>query len=289
MPQTTMQMLEEAFHGSITGVVIVLVGHPFDTLKTRKQINHFRYPEMIRSMIYKEGLKSFYKGMLSPLVSVPLFKAVLFSSYKTTLNRLNSDSAWDNYHGMKITVSAMIGGFANAFIAGPTELFKTKLQIQRGLRTKVYNGNLDCFRKIYKVSGWRCLFQGTHVAIYRDMIAYWLQFYYYDKICRYFGNGDINSVSNFQKFIAGGISGMLCWIGCYPLDLVKSRRQAQVLTEAPKIFDNFYILRDLKKILKKDGIQKMFSGVTIISGRSFFAHGLGFCIWGFLQQNYKYY
>lgn len=284
-----MQVLEEAFHGSVAGVIIVLVGHPFDTLKTRKQIQHFKYPDMIRSMIYKEGVRSFYKGMLSPLISVPLFKAVLFSSYKTLLNHLHTKRAWDDHHDLKIAISAIFGGFCNAFVAGPTELFKTKLQIQRGLKNKVYLGNIDCFRKMYAVSGIRCMFQGTSVAVIRDMIGYFWQFVYYDKLCRYFGNGDADAINNFQKFFAGGISGMLCWIGCYPIDVVKSRRQAQVITEAPKVFDNFYIIRDLIRVVRKEGIYRLFSGLGIISGRSFFAHGLAFCIWDYLQKNHKVY
>ena len=289
MTQTTMQLLEEAFHGSIAGVVIVLVGHPFDTLKTRKQIQYFRYPDMVRSMIYKEGFSSFYKGMSSLLISVPLFKAVLFGSYKSLLNHLNTKRSWDNHRDLKVSISAIFGGFCNAFVAGPTELFKTKLQLQRGLKTKIYTGNIDCFRKMYAVSGIRCLFQGTGIAVIRDMIGYFWQFLYYDKLCRYFGNGDANNITNLQKFVAGGISGMLCWAGAYPLDVVKSRLQAKVITQPPKVFDNFYVVRDLDKIVRKEGIYRLFNGLGIISGRSFFAHGLAFCIWDYLQKNYKVY
>lgn len=77
-------MYEELFYGSIAGVTICLIGHPFDTLKTRMQIQKKGLMETLKRIIKQEGVLSLYKGLSSPLYTVPLLNAVVFGAYSIT-------------------------------------------------------------------------------------------------------------------------------------------------------------------------------------------------------------
>ena len=74
-------LYEELFYGSIAGVTICLIGHPFDTLKTRMQVQKNGLMETFKTLIRKEGFFSLYKGLTSPLYTVPLLNAVVFGAY----------------------------------------------------------------------------------------------------------------------------------------------------------------------------------------------------------------
>ena len=165
MTFTIVKIFEELLHGSISGIALVLTSHPIDTIKTRKQIYNFKYYNMITNMIKNEGIFSFYKGLLSPLFAVPLFKSVLFCSYKLSLIKIQENKLfWEN-RNLQISVASMVSGIFNSFIVGPTDLLKIKMQIQKERKNKIYNGYIDCIKKINLVSGYRGIFQGTGITI----------------------------------------------------------------------------------------------------------------------------
>lgn len=107
--------------------------------------------------MFKEGFLAVYKGLSSPLYTMPLINAVSFGTYSITKEFLRV-----NYHIFYLTdqqinfYSSLTAGFLNAFVAGPIELFKTKLQVQQN--KKYYKSNLDIFRKLYRVSGVKGIF-----------------------------------------------------------------------------------------------------------------------------------
>lgn len=182
----TTKLQEELVYGSIAGVGICMVGHPFDTIKTRKQIMGGSYIKMITNIITKESPFAFYKGLASPLMTMPLINSIVFSSYSLALSQLNHLSYFENHStDSKIILASVFSGFLNSFVAGPTELFKTKLQIQKD-GVKLYQGNIDLFRKIFRVSGSKGIFQGLYLTICRDSISYGAQFYTYHKMVQFF-------------------------------------------------------------------------------------------------------
>jgi solute carrier family 25 carnitine/acylcarnitine transporter 20/29 len=182
------KLQEELIYGSIAGLGICMVGHPFDTIKTRKQVMGGSYIKMITNIFIKESPFAFYKGLASPLFTMPLINSIVFSSYSLALSQLNKLSYFkDHSQDSKIILASVFAGFLNAFVAGPTELFKTKLQIQKD-GVKLYKGNIDLFRKLFRVSGFKGIFQGLYLTIMRDSISYGAQFYTYHKLVHYFMN-----------------------------------------------------------------------------------------------------
>ena len=111
---TLKKLAEELLHGCISGLSMVIISHPSDTLKTRKQIETFKYSQMIMSMIRKEGILSFYKGVISPMFSMPMFKAVIFSSYKLSLDEFERYKSFNNNRDVQVLVAGFISGFLNS-------------------------------------------------------------------------------------------------------------------------------------------------------------------------------
>ena len=180
------KLQEELVYGSIAGLGICMVGHPFDTLKTRKQVMGGSYVKMIKDIIVKESPFAFYKGLTSPLVNMPIINSIVFSSYSLALSQLNTMPKTSDYsQDSKIILSSMFAGFINSFISVPMELFKIKLQIQKD-GVKLYNGNIDLARKLYRVSGIKGLYQGFYLASFNNTISYAAQFYTYYTCIKYF-------------------------------------------------------------------------------------------------------
>lgn len=77
---------KDIFSGTVGGVAIVMVGHPFDTVKVRLQTQPSTSPiysgtiDCVRKTAQWEGLRGFYKGVGSPLVGQMFFRAFSFLS-----------------------------------------------------------------------------------------------------------------------------------------------------------------------------------------------------------------
>lgn len=67
-------MIVDYIAGVAGGVAVVLVGHPFDTTKTRLQTApHGFYTDTmdcVKKTFHREGFKGFYSGINSPLAGI---------------------------------------------------------------------------------------------------------------------------------------------------------------------------------------------------------------------------
>lgn len=288
MAITFLNFLEEVVRGSVAGLCIVLISHPVDTLKTRKQVETFRYPEMIKNMIRNEGVFSFYKGVLSPMVSLPLFKAGLYSCFNLSLRKIDETGTFRGNRELQTFSAGLITGFFNSFICGPTEFFKVKMQMQKGMKNKLYNSYWDVLRKTWRVSGHRAMFQGQWATVLRDSISYPFNFMVYDSMARYYGGGDKRNASNWHHFVAGTLSGGLGWVLVFPIDVVKSQINSMHLTSRVKFFNNFQIMRMIKKLYVQNGVNGLFHGFGIYFVRAFPSNGFAFLVWNWAQENIKF-
>ena len=102
--------MNETIKGGIVGSSTVLVGFPFDTIKTYTQ----------NKQVLKYSIKNLYRGM-----SAPLGFSVIFNSSLFTLH---------NYFNKKIDnhfISGFIAGSVSAPIVSTVELYKINKQLQQ--------------------------------------------------------------------------------------------------------------------------------------------------------------
>jgi hypothetical protein len=79
------EFINDLVCGSLAGLAYILTAHPLDSIKVRMQLDR-RSTLSLRSTImetYKhEGFRGFYKGMGSPLITIPLVNSIVFASYE---------------------------------------------------------------------------------------------------------------------------------------------------------------------------------------------------------------
>jgi solute carrier family 25 carnitine/acylcarnitine transporter 20/29 len=124
--------------GTCSGITKLIVGHPFDTIKVRLQVDNtkrFGGPlDCLKQTINKEGLiRGLYKGYQPPLVGWTIIDSVLWGSliqYRTILQSSNPNNS-----PLSLTqhaVAGMLAGWTSVIVVTPIEQVKARLQVQYG-------------------------------------------------------------------------------------------------------------------------------------------------------------
>ena len=127
----------------------------------------------------------------------------------------------------------LAGGFAglvNSVLSGPIEHIRIRLQTQPHGAARLYNGPLDCIRKLSAHEGvLRGVYRGQAVTYFREIQAYGVWFMSFE----YMMNQDAKrnniareAIPSWKVAAYGGVAGELLWIGSYPFDVIKSKMQS---------------------------------------------------------------
>jgi len=279
---------QELIYGSIAGVAISIVGHPFDTIKTCMQFYGTSLVNTGKLVLKHHGPLGFYKGIASPLYTSAFINAIIFSVYECSRSMISHHYRVSIDHFGVVLASAGLAGFANSFFIGPIELLKIKLQIE----AQNQNNNskyIDVLKKIYRKGGPLGIFQGVTSAIIRDCISYPFQFGSYMLTLKYLASRDKENKNRFHHFIiGGGIGGFFCWTSSYPIDTAKTLIQAREPTNRIRPAFTGEISSTLKNIYLRDGVRGWFAGYTACLGRAFIANAFGFLAWEVSKNVLKY-
>jgi solute carrier family 25 carnitine/acylcarnitine transporter 20/29 len=194
----------EYLYGNLFGISQIVVGYPFDTIKTNMQngkpISHY----------VKQPLK-LYEGVKYPLIMNCISTGLLFGNYdffySRTENRL---------------MSGVLTGIISSILLTPFDYRKVQAQFYGENEYIKHCIKLKNETYIVKLKRY---YTGFGYTLSREVISipiYFASFHYMSKLCNcdeYHGKWYANS------FIAGGISGVNSWLCSYPLDTLKSRKQ----------------------------------------------------------------
>lgn len=129
--------------GFLFGATNTLVGHPFDTVKTRMQTHapdllskssHPGYFETVKRIYTREGPLAFYKGCIPPFMGSVLYRSVQFSVFEAFY------TMWDQNDSMKnsipltsglqyrVIAAGFLAGTARSLVECPFEYAKVKRQ-----------------------------------------------------------------------------------------------------------------------------------------------------------------
>lgn len=94
---------------------------------------------------------------------------------------------------------------------------------------------------------------------------------------KYVLSGNKNTSSGpLTQFLAGGVCGIMCWIVVFPLDLVKTLIQKEILLPNPTYKSAIDCVKD---IYKKNGFNGFYRGITVTLMRAFPIHSLNFLVY----------
>ncbi|WWD22385.1 hypothetical protein CI109_106876 [Kwoniella shandongensis] len=227
--------------GICSGWTKLVVGHPFDTIKTRLQCmppGTFNGAwDCFTRTISKEGARALYKGASVPAVSWGITDSILMGSlhnYRALLLRHGfAEKAQGSGDAPRLSVlghsvGGAFAGWTNATIAHPTELIKCKLQLQLAQPDhipKQFSGPIDVVRQTVAQYGPTGMFRGLGASfIYRSCFA--AMFGGFEIFNRLFKSWDGTSwemSTGAANFLAGGMASNMYWFTALPLDQVKNR------------------------------------------------------------------
>lgn len=272
--------------GGVGGAVGDTVMYPLDTVKTRQQgaLNVEEYRSMRRAslmILRNEGvLRGIYSGYLPALAGSFPSTMVFFGTYELTKRKMIID--WKLNDTFSHLLAGLIGDFVSSVIYVPSEVLKTRLQLQGRYNNPHfqsgynYKGMLDATRTIIRTEGWGAMFYGYKATLIRDLPFSALQLAFYEKLHgwaqRFVGKGVDMGVG--LELVTGGMAGGIAGVITTPLDVVKTRIQTQQPqtstnsngmassnpTKGPINIANS-TWAGLRAIYKVEGLARVFSGV----------------------------
>ncbi|CAH6796978.1 Slc25a48 [Phodopus roborovskii] len=278
--------LEDFAAGWIGGAASVIVGYPLDTVKTRLQagVGYRNTFNCIRLVYMRESVSGFFKGMSFPLASIAVYNSVVFGVFSNTerflsRNRYVEPGAGPGRSLSDLLLASMAAGMVSVGLGGPVDLIKIRLQMQTqpflegGLKPKpaalggqaAYHGPIHCIATIVRTEGLAGLYRGASAMLLRDTPGYCLYFIPYVFLSERITPEACTGPSPYAVWLAGGIAGAISWGTATPMDVVKSRLQAD------GVYVNKYngVLDCISQSYRQEGLRVFFRGLTVNAVRGF--------------------
>ncbi|XP_012274087.1 mitochondrial basic amino acids transporter [Orussus abietinus] len=255
--------------GCLGGCAGIVVGYPLDTIKIHLQTQDFRNPKYrgvwhcFRTIMAKESVAGFYRGMSSPMAGVAVVNAVVFGVYGQTQRHLGDKEIFYSHF-----LAGASAGLAQSPVCSPIELAKTRLQLQSSSGVR-YSGPFECLKIIYKKEGHRGVFNGLGITFLREAPSYGVYFLTYELLTKSTSDAPI---STFRMLIAGGLAGTASWVISYPLDVIKSRLQSGPRDRFSGPVDCY------RKSVKAEGYSFLFRGLAPTVIRAFPTNAATFAV-----------
>ncbi|KAB8071337.1 mitochondrial carrier domain-containing protein [Aspergillus leporis] len=217
--------------GAAGGIAQVLL----DIVKVRLQTTtqYANALDCASKILKNEGPSAFYKGTLTPLIGIGACVSVQFGAFheaRRRLEELNKKKYADS--SLSYGQYYMAGGFAgltNSVLSGPIEHIRIRMQTQPHGAGRLYNGPIDCIRKLSAQGGvLRGLYRGQNVTYLREIQAYGMWFLTFEILMNLDAkrnNIKREDISSLKVATYGGLAGEALWLSSYPFDVVKSKMQ----------------------------------------------------------------
>jgi len=173
-------------------------------------------------MLRHEGMQSLARGIVTPLLTVGLWKAVIFSGTEQV-------HAWQEYGVggpslQQLSIAGFGGGVAGAFVQTPLENIKLNAQVNRGPATFAYEWTVA--RNIITTCGWAGLYRGLPLCFLCSPTSYAAWFPLNDVCLKQWrqrcGVPSHEADSFLSTLVCGAMSGSAAWLVAYPADKAKA-------------------------------------------------------------------
>ncbi|KAJ2733042.1 hypothetical protein IW152_003365 [Coemansia sp. BCRC 34962] len=283
--------------GVASGATKLLVGHPFDTVKIRCQVEgghgRFKGPlDCLVNTVRQEGPRALYKGASIPLVGWAVMDAIQLgslSNYRLLLQGGNKAHKLSHFeHG----IAGLCAGWTVALVATPVEIIKMRLQVQyaSGAERK-YRGPIDVARHLTRQYGALGIWHGLAATMSQrsfffflwgsyDVYSEWLRSLRVVPSFPYLAKaGSPKEVEGrplsekLINFIAGGLGANTFWCLCYPVDVAKNRFMTQG-DENPIPFRKMF-----KHVYRTEGLYGFVRGFVPTFIRAFPTNASAIFVW----------
>eukprot|EP00887_Chlorella_sp_A99_P003975 scaffold11.g3975.t1 len=271
------KFLKDCLAGTLGGISVVAVGHPFDTVKVRLQTQPTANPiysgaiDCFKKTLHWEGVGGLYKGVASPLAGQMFFRATLFSAFGASKRWLgtNPDGSARPLTDADFFKAGFITGTVAAFTEGPIDFFKSQIQVQiiRAKSDPTYKPPfttvLQCVRSAVATNGIRGPFQGLGPTILRNAPANAVYLGSFEVLKQRFAElqgVQPKDLSLPVVGLAGGLGGVLYWLAIFPVDVIKSAMMADAIDPAQRKYPN--MVAAAKSLWAEGRLARFYRGFT---------------------------
>lgn len=235
----------------------LLVGYPFDSIKTRQQTYRFKNATQCAIETFRtEGIRGFYRGVLAPIVSSACMRSFNMTIYLKSASSWSE--AWRNVYrpanksdnllstvlrNSPVTFCAgATAGISTTVFGTPFEFVKIVCQIEMLAQRRLQEADPGRVKSLKPIGTWAVaknlvqrngpgvLYAGWKMQIMRDMIGSGIYFCTYDNLKRILSKFMGKDNSSLAIALAGAVAGTSCWMVVYPLDSYKTHYQRDVYT-----------------------------------------------------------
>jgi solute carrier family 25 carnitine/acylcarnitine transporter 20/29 len=266
--------------GCAGGIAQVLIGQPFDIVKVRLQASSAAQGlennawDCFRKIVrYEGGPFALWKGTLPPLMGVGAAVSIQFGVNEKTKYFMKKLTGLSELKIQHLFGCGMVAGLANALVAIPVEHTRIRMQIQGNSSTSLIN----CVKKIIKANGIGGLYKGGVPTLWRESIAFGIYFSMYEWITRkmLLPNQTKKDLNMADVAFAGGIAGIALWFTTFPIDMIKTKIQADNFQNP--IYKGMYDC--FVQTYKKSGLRGLYKGLSPCLLRAVPANGATFIVY----------
>lgn len=235
--------------GWFGGAAGILTSHPLDTVRVQVQVRNITIWSSVQNILRTDGVAGFFKGIISPVVCVGMWKATIFcvhanllanlernnrtrlahSSTRTTVAGRYADRPLLKHHAL----AASAGGFLGSFVIVPMEMVKCNAQttdMKTGKKTSALSHELGIARRILATKGVGGLWRGASLCAAGGMLSMPVWFVGNEALLRWRAEQRgvvVADVPFWERVLCGAASGTASWVPCYPFDKMKTIWQTQ--------------------------------------------------------------
>ncbi|KAF2012196.1 mitochondrial carrier [Aaosphaeria arxii CBS 175.79] len=316
-------MSADFWSGYVSGAAGILIGNPLDLIKTRIQAGNASSPSpspsdlpgggqqplqtqqqqrpSIRGHFDRAG--TLVRGTTAPILGYGALNAILFVTYNRTLSLLHtspppssSGTPYSPSDLFKVWCAGAAGGLATFVVSAPTELVKCRAQVSRGPTTSSW----AIAREAWRAEGVRGLYYGGGITSVRDAVGYGFYFLSYEWSKQALSSPeDTDREATLKVLLCGGLAGVITWASVFPLDVVKTRVQTQLLNTSeqqrpllrpqtgslpPDSTRRLSTMEIARQAYQKEGAGVFFRGLGICSVRAFVVNAVQWAVYEWMMQ-----
>ncbi|EGD79686.1 hypothetical protein PTSG_10670 [Salpingoeca rosetta] len=276
--------MDDVIAGTVGGIALTLVGHPFDTVKVRLQTQPKTNPvysstlDCVHKTWAQEGISGFYKGVTSPLAGQMFFRATLFFSFgqSTRLLQWLREENGQRLPALHYFAAGAMTGAAAAMVESPIDLFKSQVQTDIHRKTAMRRSVLDVARECVRTNGViRGPYQALHATLLRNIPAnavYFGCFEYGRTLGARHLNYKVDDLPVLFNFACGGIAGLMYWVTTYPTDVLKSVLMSDAIDPAQRRHPTYAAAA--RYIHSSFGVAGFYRGFATCCARAVIANGV---------------
>jgi len=252
-------LAQNAIAGGGAGVTEIIVMYPTDVLKTRAQLSKdgAGMIQNARSVFSEQGLRGFYRGIISPITAEAPKRAWKFAANDFFKNQFMARND-GKLTTQAAIISGALAGISEALVNCPFEVVKVRMQAKENLAR--FKNTRECMAALLREEGPLALYAGLEPQMLRNGLWNGAYFGTVGLVGNHFKPAPDATKSEvlFNKFCAGVVGSTVGTLLNTPCDVVKSRMQNQMKGGERKYRNT---IQGVTLIIREEGVQAAWRGL----------------------------